>query len=71
MHERRPDFLSALSWASMATLEHPTDVAARAGPLAQGRSQLGVVIKASARKALLQHPRLYGFAKRGYRWLRG
>lgn len=71
MHERRPDFLGALSWASMATLEHPADVAARAGPLAQGRSQLGVAIKASARKALLQHPRLYGFAKRGYRWLRG
>jgi glycosyltransferase involved in cell wall biosynthesis len=27
-HEGKPDFLSALGWASMATLEHPVDAAA-------------------------------------------
>lgn len=72
MHESKPDFLSALGWASMATLQHPVDVASGAQP-AMGRAMtpLGRSFKELVRRALHQHPRLYRFAARGYRRLRG
>jgi hypothetical protein len=76
-HESKPDFLSALGWASMATLEHPVDVAVAAevsvaeavpsvAPAPFKRS-----VKELAKSLLYKHPGLYGAAARGYRRLRG
>jgi glycosyltransferase involved in cell wall biosynthesis len=76
-HEGKPDFLSALGWASMATLEHPVDVAVAPEPAAA----VGAVpppvptfkrsVKELAKSLLYKHPGLYGAAARGYRRLRG
>lgn len=70
-HESRPDFLSALGWASMATLEHPVDAAESTKSAVPLGVQIGRPLKEMVRRALYQHPRLYGFAARGYRRLRG
>jgi len=77
-HESKPDFLSALGWASMATLEHPIDVAAASQPAALvelAASPPALTVKRSvkelAKSLLYKHPGLYGAAARGYRRLRG
>jgi glycosyltransferase involved in cell wall biosynthesis len=70
-HESKPDFLSALGWAAMATLQHPVDADSRVSSAVPLTTGLGRSVKELVRRALHQHPRLYGFAARGYRRLRG
>jgi glycosyltransferase involved in cell wall biosynthesis len=72
-HDSRPDFLRALSWASMATLEHPADAlrpSVDTSPVAAG-SSLKESLKERARGMLYRHPRLYRAAARSYRWFKG
>lgn len=78
-HESKSDFLSALGWASMATLEHPVDVVAEPQPAPGAQAQPGPPpvptfkrsVKELAKSLLYKHPGLYGAAARGYRRLRG
>jgi glycosyltransferase involved in cell wall biosynthesis len=71
-HEGEPDFLSALGWASMATLQHPVDAAApqpaAAAPVVPTFKRS---VKELVKSILYKHPGLYGAAARGYRRLRG
>ncbi len=73
-HEGEPDFLSALGWASMATLQHPVDAAAPQ-PAAAVAAPVVPTFKRSVKELvksiLYKHPGLYGAAARGYRRLRG
>lgn len=75
-HESKSDFLSALGWASMATLEHPVDVAVASQPAAAEAAPSPAPtfkrsVKELAKSLLYKHPGLYGAAARGYRRLRG
>jgi glycosyltransferase involved in cell wall biosynthesis len=74
-HESRPDFLSALGWASMATLQHPVDAAAPQPAAPSVEAPAAPTFKRSvkelAKSILHKHPGLYGAAARGYRRLRG
>ena len=64
-HVAELDFSTALGWASMATLQHPADAAVG------GRARFVAAIPGLAVRVLRRHPRLYGIARQGYRWLRG
>ncbi|VTU15225.1 PGL/p-HBAD biosynthesis glycosyltransferase/MT3031 [Variovorax sp. RA8] len=74
-HESKPDFVSALGWAAMATLQHPVDaaVATQPAPPAQAPAvpSFRRSVKELAKSILHKHPGLYGAAARGYRRLRG
>ncbi|MGK6310108.1 glycosyltransferase [Variovorax sp. DT-64] len=73
-HESRPDFLSALGWAAMATLQHPVDAAApQPAPAVEAPAvpTFRRSVKELAKSILYKYPGLYGAAARGYRRLRG
>ncbi|WP_162572867.1 glycosyltransferase [Variovorax sp. PBL-H6] len=71
-HESKPDFVSALGWAAMATLQHPVDAVVAAQPAqAPAVPSFKRSIKELAKSILYKHPGLYGAAARGYRRLRG
>ena len=65
-HVSQQDFSSALSWALMVTMQHPAD----AGVLGR-RFGLADRLPGLAIRVLRRHPKLYGLARSGYRWLRG
>lgn len=76
-HADKPDFVSAVGWASMATLEHPVDGsvasvdAGEQASLAEPAPTFNRAVKDLIKTVLHKHPGLYGAAARGYRRLRG
>lgn len=61
----RHDFSSALAWASMVTMLHPADLAS-----VHRRPGFAAALPGLAVRMLRGHPKIYGLARRGYRWLR-
>lgn len=76
-HAAERDLVEAVSWASMATLEHPRDREAAHCPIA-GRQAEAVVapvtspsLRARIARRLRSHPRLHAVVRRAYLVLRG